>query len=74
MARPQGADVRRAIAPVICYPVETLPAPDMSTYAQARYGMTKISETLVPHRGAACFDVPLWARFPDHLRRGTASG
>lgn len=55
---PDDADARRAIAPVICYPVETLPQPDMALYASARAGMTKVDEVTVPPRYAATFTVP----------------
>ncbi|MFY9240917.1 MAG: DUF1989 domain-containing protein [Roseovarius sp.] len=55
MKRPSDAEARRAVAPVICYPNETLPAPDMALYTAARAGATKVSETLVPAREAACF-------------------
>ena len=55
---PADAAVRRAVKPVICYPVETLPAPDMALYDAARSGLTKTDEVLVPPRGAATFTVP----------------
>ncbi len=55
---PDDADARRAIAPVICYPVETLPQPDMALYASARASMTKVDEVTVPPRDAATFTVP----------------
>jgi len=55
---PSDADARRAIAPVICYPVETLPQPDMAIYAKARETLTKTGEVLVPPRDAATFKVP----------------
>ncbi|MCR8827419.1 urea carboxylase-associated family protein [Pseudosulfitobacter koreensis] len=55
---PKDADARRAIAPVICYPVETLPQPDMARYAAAREGMVKMDEVTVPPRDAATFSVP----------------
>ncbi len=55
MKRPSDAEARRAVPPVICYPNETLPFPDMALYAAARAGATKVSETLVPAREAACF-------------------
>ncbi|MDP5217428.1 DUF1989 domain-containing protein [Ruegeria sp. 2205SS24-7] len=55
---PEDADARRAVAPVICYPNDTLPAPDLALYAQARQGARKVSETLVPPRDAGCFEVP----------------
>ncbi|MBV0913007.1 urea carboxylase-associated family protein [Anianabacter salinae] len=58
MTEPADAAARRAIAPVICYPVETLPVPPMETYRSARAGATRTGEVLVPPREAACFRVP----------------
>jgi len=54
---PDDADARRAVAPVICYPTETLPQPDLALYRAAREGMEQVSETTVPPREAACFRV-----------------
>ena len=54
---PEDADARRATAPVICYPTDTLPVPDMALYAAARDGAEKLSEVVVPPREAACFRV-----------------
>lgn len=58
MNRPQDADSRRAVAPVICYPVDTLPVPDMALYTAARADLTKVNEVTVPPREARCFSVP----------------
>ncbi len=58
MSEPDDAAERRAIEPVICYPVETLPAPDMALYAAASQRLTKTDEVIVPPRQARCFDVP----------------
>jgi len=58
MSAPSDADARRAIPPVICYPVETLPKPDMAMLNAARATLTKTSEVVVPARDAACFNVP----------------
>lgn len=58
MTTPADAEARRAVKPVICYPVETLPAPDIALYDQARREMTKLDEVLVPAREARCFTVP----------------
>lgn len=58
MTLPEDADARRAVKPVICYPVETLPAPDLSLYTAARETMAKTGEVLVPPRDARCFTVP----------------
>ncbi|MEL7281402.1 MAG: DUF1989 domain-containing protein [Pseudomonadota bacterium] len=54
---PKDADMRRSVKPVICYPNETLPVPDMALYQAARAGAKKISETLVAPRDAECFRV-----------------
>ena len=55
---PADADARRAIKPVICYPVDTLPKPDMTTYAAARKAMELTHEVIVPPRDARIFRVP----------------
>jgi uncharacterized protein YcgI (DUF1989 family) len=57
-AAPVDAAARKAIAPVICYPVEGLPRPDLTPYLAARDGWALVSETLVPAREARCFSVP----------------
>lgn len=55
---PEDAEARRAVAPVICYPVDTLPQPDMTLYARARETLTKTDEVLIPPRDARTFTVP----------------
>ncbi|MEZ5913316.1 MAG: DUF1989 domain-containing protein [Paracoccaceae bacterium] len=55
---PQDAEARRAIAPVICYPTETLPQPDLAAYQAAREGMEHVATVTVPPREAGCFHVP----------------
>ncbi|WBL32558.1 DUF1989 domain-containing protein [Sinirhodobacter sp. HNIBRBA609] len=57
-APPADAEARRAIAPVICYPVDALPGPDLAAYRAARAGWEKTSEVIVPPREASCFEVP----------------
>jgi uncharacterized protein YcgI (DUF1989 family) len=57
-AAPADAAARKAIAPVICYPVEGLPRPDLAPYLAAREGWTLVSEALVRAREARCFSVP----------------
>ncbi|MFV1442844.1 MULTISPECIES: urea carboxylase-associated family protein [unclassified Phaeobacter] len=54
---PEDAEQRRAVAPVICYPNETLPKPDLSRYRTARETAQKTAEVLVSPREAACFSV-----------------
>ena len=58
MTPPHDADARRAVAPVICYPVETLPVPDMALYGRARETLTRVDEVTVAPRDASCFTVP----------------
>ncbi|WP_170474987.1 urea carboxylase-associated family protein [Ruegeria arenilitoris] len=55
---PFDADARRAIAPVICYPNEGLPKPDLDLLRTARKSASKTGEVLVPARDARCFEVP----------------
>ena len=57
-AAPVDAARRKAIAPVICYPVEGLPRPDLAPYHAARSGWVRTAEVLVPAREARTFDVP----------------
>lgn len=54
---PPDAEARRAVAPVICYPVGGLPAPDLGLYRAARATLVPVSEILVPPREARCFRV-----------------
>lgn len=56
-AAPDDSEARRAVPPVICYPNETLPQPDLALYRQVREGAEKIGEVLVPPRDAATFHV-----------------
>ena len=58
MTEPVDANARRAVRPVICYPVETLPQPDLETYAGFRRQAVKTGEVVVPPRDAATFKVP----------------
>ncbi|MEC8629508.1 MAG: DUF1989 domain-containing protein [Pseudomonadota bacterium] len=58
MTTPPDAEARRAIAPVICYPNDTLPTAPMDIYHAAREGAEVISTTRVEPRDAACFTVP----------------
>ena len=54
---PADADARRAIKPVICYPIDTLPLPNITTYAAAREAMKLTGEVIVPPRDARIFHV-----------------
>ncbi|WP_397544024.1 urea carboxylase-associated family protein [Roseovarius salis] len=55
MKEPSDAAERRAVAPVISYPTDTLPQPDLNLYRAARDGAEKIAEVVVPPRDAATF-------------------
>ena len=55
---PPDAEARRAIAPVICYPVETLPQPDLALYQKARSTASCTARTFAPPRDAASIEVP----------------
>ncbi len=58
MTKPDDAEARRAVKPVICYPNHSLPQPDMALYKSARSSARKSEDVLVPPRDAACFHVP----------------
>ncbi len=55
---PADAAQRRARPLTVCYPVESLPKPDMAMLARAREQLTKIDEVLVAPRDAEAFQVP----------------
>lgn len=57
MPEPTDADVRRAVKPVVCYPNDTLPVPDLDLYRAARESAEKVGEVIAPPREAACFRV-----------------
>lgn len=54
---PKDSDARRAVKPVICYPVDTLPPVDPGRMAAARTDLVKRAEVIAPTRDAACFHV-----------------
>jgi len=55
---PEDAAARRAVEPVICYPNDSLPSPDLELYRAARAGARKTGEVRVAPRDASCFEVP----------------
>ena len=57
-AEPADAAARRQIAPVICYPDDTLPAPDMALIARARAAAQPQARVMVPPRQGRTFRVP----------------
>ena len=58
MTEPKDAAARRAVPPVICYPTENLPQPNMAIYTAAREDLTSIAKVVVPPRDAAVIRVP----------------
>ena len=63
VTEPQDAEARRKIPLVICYPVETLPRPNLAAYQAVREGWEKVSEVVVPPRDARSFSVPAGSFF-----------
>jgi len=63
MIQPADAEARRAVQPVICYPTDTLPRPNLPAMRARRGTMTKIGEVHVPPRDARCFHVPAGGAF-----------
>ena len=60
---PHDAAARRAVRPVICYPADTLPPPDLDARRARRARLTGRTEVVVPPREAACVEVPAGAIF-----------
>ncbi|SHE90709.1 hypothetical protein SAMN05444339_102417 [Loktanella atrilutea] len=54
---PSDADRRRAVAPVICYPTDTLPVPNPATFDRARAATKRVAYITVPPRNAAAIRV-----------------
>jgi hypothetical protein len=55
---PADAGARRAVKPVVCYPVAGLPPVDHALLDRVRSGAQKVDETIVPARDASTFEVP----------------
>jgi len=55
---PEDAAARRAIRPVICYPVESLPRADLAAYRAVRGDLELVEHVTIPARDAACWSVP----------------
>ena len=54
---PPDAETRRAIAPVICYPNDSLPQPDLGLYTQALAGAELVETVIAAPRDACSFRV-----------------
>ena len=55
---PVDAAQRRQVRPVVCYPTESLPRPDIQAYQAVRDDMQLIERLTIPPREAACWSVP----------------
>lgn len=55
---PTDAEKRKAARPVVCYEVDSLPTFDDVFYQNAKNGMTKVDEVLIPPRDGRAFKVP----------------
>jgi uncharacterized protein YcgI (DUF1989 family) len=55
---PPDADARKSVAPVICYPTDTLPRPDLAAYRDIRSDLELVDRVVVPPREAECWTVP----------------
>lgn len=62
-AAPEDAEARRAVAPVICYPNDTLPSPDLALYARALAGAELVETVVAAPRDACSFRVPAGSFF-----------
>jgi uncharacterized protein YcgI (DUF1989 family) len=74
MTTPPDAQSRRDVAPVICYPNETLPLPDMALYAAARKTARVTDSVIVAPREGATFHVPAGSFFRISLPEGSQVG
>ena len=71
---PADAAARRAVPPVVCYPVESLPPAPMDLYARARATLTPLARHTAPPREAVHFTVPAGQFFRIHSVRGPQVG
>ena len=67
--KPGDASDRRKVRPVICYPVDSLVQPDLTSYRGARQGWEKLSETIVPPREAGMLRRSRGVLLPDRQHR-----
>lgn len=71
---PEFAARHRALPPVICYPPETLPPPDLASYASARDTAQLMTQVQIPPREARAFEVPAGHFFRISSTRGPQVG
>lgn len=56
--KPEDGDARRAVRPVVCYPVNSLSPPDLAQYRAARQGWRLHQRLTIAPRTAECFQLP----------------
>ncbi len=71
---PDDADARRAVAPVICYPTDSLPPADLPLYRAALEEADVTASVLVPARDARTFTVPAGSFFRISCPEGSQVG
>jgi len=71
---PADAAARRAVAPVICYPNDTLRLPPMEQYRAARATAQATAQTRIPPREARCFHVTAGSFFRISCPEGAQVG
>ena len=62
-APPETANKMRAVQPVVCYPPDTLPKPDLAGLQALRAAAKQTNQIEVLPRDAACVEVPAGAFF-----------
>lgn len=74
MIPPKDADTRRQAKPVICYPTDSLPTPDLTLYNVARKTAHLTKTVIVRPREAECFHVPAGSFFRISCSHGSQVG
>ena len=71
---PGDAAARRAVSPVVCYPVERLPGADLALLDRARAGAIMVERVVVPPREGRVVRVPAGALFQIVCMEGAQVG
>jgi len=71
---PNDAEIRRAIKPVISYPIDNLPVFDADFYKTASKNMSLVESIIIPPRDAKTFEVPAGYFFQIISREGPQVG
>lgn len=71
---PKDADARKAVEPVVCYPIKTLPKPELALYRSARETLVSVETVRIEPRRAETFRVPAGHFFRIHSIEGPQVG